>query len=109
GGAAAIFKVEEDGSRTLLDPIGDVSLEPGEWVAGNEAGGGGYGDPLARELGAVAADVREGYVSVQAAREQYGVVLDYDSAARSVRVDEEASALLRQEMSEDPDPKPTQS
>ena len=45
GGAAAIFKVDEDGSRTLLDPIGDVSLEPGERVAGNEAGGGGYGAP----------------------------------------------------------------
>jgi N-methylhydantoinase B len=109
GGAAAIFKVEEDGSRTLLDPIGDVSLEPGEWVAGNEAGGGGYGDPLARELGAVAADVREGYVSVKAAREQYGVVLEYDPVTRSVRVDESASALLRREMSGDRDPKAVQS
>ena len=48
--------------------------------------------------------MREGYVSVQAAREQYGVVLEYDSLARSVRVDEEASALLRREMSDDRDP-----
>jgi N-methylhydantoinase B len=104
GGAASIAKVEEDGSRTPLDPIGDVSLEPGEWVAGNEAGGGGYGDPLVRELEAVAADVQEGYVSVQAAREHYGVVLEFDPATRSVRVDEEASALLRREMSGDREP-----
>jgi N-methylhydantoinase B len=38
-------------------------------------GGGGYGDPLAREPFDVAEDVARGVVGVQAARELFGVVL----------------------------------
>jgi N-methylhydantoinase B len=38
--------------------------------------GGGYGDPLERELAMVARDVKYGLVSRQAAREVYGVVLN---------------------------------
>ena len=38
------------------------------------AGGGGWGDPLARDPTRVRADVIEEYVSVDAARDQYGVV-----------------------------------
>jgi len=38
------------------------------------AGGGGWGDPLARDLVRVRRDVVEEYVSVDAARDQYGVV-----------------------------------
>ncbi len=39
-------------------------------------GGGGYGDPLAREAEKCARDVREGSVSEGVARSVYGVVLD---------------------------------
>jgi N-methylhydantoinase B len=39
-------------------------------------GGGGHGSPLTRDLARVAADVREGYVSPERARDDYGVVLD---------------------------------
>jgi N-methylhydantoinase B len=39
-------------------------------------GGGGYGDPLARDADRVAADIRIATVSVDAARAIYGVVLD---------------------------------
>ena len=42
------------------------------------AGGGGFGDPLAREPELVAADVANDKVSVPAARERYGVVVDED-------------------------------
>ncbi|RIK46051.1 MAG: 5-oxoprolinase [Chloroflexi bacterium] len=40
-----------------------------------QAGGGGYGDPLERDPALVAHDVREGRVSPERAREDYGVVL----------------------------------
>ena len=53
--------------------------------------GGGYGDPLDRPLDMVLGDARSGYVSVPAARDQYGVVVD------SGRIDETATARLRQE------------
>src|SRR5690606_19725845 len=39
-------------------------------------GGGGYGDPRDRPAGLVAADVLDGLLSVEAARDDYGVVID---------------------------------
>jgi N-methylhydantoinase B len=39
-------------------------------------GGGGFGSPFKRDAVAVAHDVREGYVSREAAEKLYGVVLD---------------------------------
>jgi N-methylhydantoinase B len=55
------------------------------------AGGGGWGDPLARDPEKVAADVVEDYVSIDAAREQYGVVF----RAGTFDVDVEATARQR--------------
>jgi N-methylhydantoinase B len=55
------------------------------------AGGGGLGDPRARDAALVLADVRNGMVSVEAARETYGVALSDDLR----EVDEEATAALR--------------
>ena len=42
-------------------------------------GGGGYGDPLKRDPDLVAADAMDGYVSVQRARTDYGVIVDLDA------------------------------
>ena len=39
-------------------------------------GGGGYGDPLARDPDAVARDVREQKVTAEAARDVYGVIVE---------------------------------
>jgi N-methylhydantoinase B len=54
-------------------------------------GGGGYGNPLERTVEEVAEDVRQGYVSVKAAKELYGVVIDPETLA----VDRAASETLR--------------
>ena len=51
-------------------------------------GGGGWGDPLEREAHAVARDVASGAVTVETAREIYGVVVDgsdLDEAATECR------------------------
>ena len=58
------------------------------------AGGGGWGDPLEREMDRVRWDVIEGYVSVEAARHSYGVVFQQGT----VEVDVAASKRLRAEM-----------
>lgn len=42
-------------------------------------GGGGIGNPLLRDLDRVAADVAAGIVTVEAAVEQYGVVVSPDA------------------------------
>jgi N-methylhydantoinase B len=44
-------------------------------------GGGGYGDPLAREPEHVLRDVVEGFVSIAAAERDYGVMVRYGGAA----------------------------
>lgn len=65
-------------------------------------GGGGHGRPRERPVAAVLADVVEGYVSVAAAREVYGVEVRYvgdpDALVRlpaDYAVDEERTARLR--------------
>jgi N-methylhydantoinase B len=86
-GAKARFLVnDEDGN-----PYGLTQLSPGDRVVMDAAGGGGYGAPLERDPALVAADVAEGYVSRESAREDYGVVIDPETGA----VDEVATASLR--------------
>jgi len=51
-------------------------LEPGSIVELLTGGGGGFWNPLERDPERVVADVRDGYVSVDAAARDYGVVID---------------------------------
>ena len=98
GSAALVSRIDGEGRETPLEPIGDTTLEPGEWVRGCEAGGGGYGNPLTRPVEAVVADVREGWVSAAAAREEYGVALDIGRTSGEVDLDETATKALREEL-----------
>jgi N-methylhydantoinase B len=66
-------------------------LEAGEVLVNNTGGGGGYGDPLERDPERVAADVRNGFVSVEAAGREYGVVVD----PSTFEVDAAATVRLR--------------
>ena len=66
-----------------------VTLEPNDILRIHGAGGGGWGDPLARDPAAVLADVRRGRISEQAARDSYGVIL------RGDQLDPEATAASR--------------
>lgn len=54
-------------------------------------GGGGYGDPLKRPIEKVLKDVRNGFVSIEKAKEDYGVVID----PQTLVVDEEETAKRR--------------
>ncbi|MGE3822454.1 MAG: hydantoinase B/oxoprolinase family protein, partial [Isosphaeraceae bacterium] len=76
-----------EGARFLhKGPGGEVFIQ-------TAPGGGGMGDPLNREPGKVGIDVREGVVSVEAARGIYGVITDEEG-----NVDEAATAERRQEL-----------
>ena len=55
-------------------------MKTGEGFSNLSAGGGGYGDPLDREAERVVADVLDGYVSVEAAEQVYGVVVTADGS-----------------------------
>ena len=68
---ANVLAVRRSDGRTETFPNGKVSglkLAGGEAYVLQSGGGGGYGSPLERPAEQVAADVREGYVSLAAAR-----------------------------------------
>jgi N-methylhydantoinase B len=93
-GAANRFVVIRDG-RTVQpsDVPGKVSgfaLRRYDVVREETAGGGGHGDPLARDPARVAADVRQGYLSRGQAKARYGVVMRGKG-----RIDLEATATER--------------
>ena len=70
--------IQEDGKdRPFPTPgkVGGHPMQEGDIIVLQSAGGGGYGDPLTRDPEAVLEDVVEGYVSVEQAKESYGVIV----------------------------------
>ena len=62
-----------DGAMRAVRKATQHPIAAGELVRILTGGGGGYGPPAAREREAVVRDVKEGYVSAEAARRDYGV------------------------------------
>jgi N-methylhydantoinase B len=73
------------------NPYGLTQLKPGDTVTVDAPGGGGYGNPLERDPELVAGDVREGYVSIESAKKDYGVAIDPVTFA----IDEKETRKLR--------------
>src|SRR5262249_30555653 len=69
-------------------------VKPGAAYTLRSGGGGGFGKPTDRKLEDVENDVRQGYVSIAAAKAQYGVVIDQ----ATMKADREATAALRADM-----------
>jgi len=68
-----------------------AQLKKGDAYALRSGGGGGFGSPLERPAAMVQDDVRQGYVSLGAARDYYGVVLDPET----LDIDAQASEAAR--------------
>jgi len=83
-----------DGSEERWRKISNLPLAPNEVVSFQTGGGGGYGSPLERESEKVLLDVINGYVSLQKAREEYGVVINQDR----MKIDIKATKQLRNKM-----------
>ena len=90
GGAAAPLVLRTTTGRELHS-MGYHILEPDEEVIVEMPGGGGYGDPFERDPERVLRDVRDGRVSAERARSDYGVIVD----AERLGVDTAATAELR--------------
>ncbi len=73
-----------------IGKIDVLKLQPGETVRIVSPGGGGFGDPLARDGEMVRQDVANGFVTVAEAAERYGVVI------RDGTVDAEETRRTRQ-------------
>jgi N-methylhydantoinase B len=100
GRASRPFEVVIDpgGPRErVVDALADGEpVRAGEVIRIRTTGGGGWGDPLDRDVAAVVADVRDGKVSVAGARDDYGVVINEDAAEPAA--DRAATAELRRQM-----------
>lgn len=89
--------VEREGRAFEFDTPGKVTGHPivrGDTVVMRSSGGGGYGDPLKRDPMRVAEDVVRQVVSIDAARNWYGVVLDPGG-----KPDDAATIALRAKLS----------
>ena len=80
------------GARYNTGKFSGLVLKAGDAVRFVIGGGGGWGDPLARDPAKVQVDVRNELVSEEFARLGYGVVLTSD------QIDQDATAALRAEL-----------
>jgi N-methylhydantoinase B len=88
---------------TILNPDSDspvdigkidiLEMDAGDVLRLGTQGGGGYGDPLERPAATVWEDVLDEYVSIETARERYGVIGTLESG-----LDAAATETLRREM-----------
>src|SRR6185503_16527190 len=73
---------------SLPGKVSGFPMERDDVLLMESSGGGGFGDPLDRELAAITADVAEGYVTRDAAERVYGIVwsgADVDAVATARR------------------------
>lgn len=79
--------------ETRLNKSDDTMVSAGDKVVLDTTGGAGYGDPLERDPALVASDVLNEYVSIDDARNLYGVVIN-----NSGEVDRDTTARLREDL-----------
>lgn len=87
-----VLNPETEHEKHLPSKIPDRRTKAGDTVRTVSPCGGGYGDPLERDPQRVLDDVLDGFVSMNNAREQYGVVLSNGT------IDMGATEGLRREM-----------
>lgn len=71
-GVSARLTVERDGAIIELGATSTFALQTGDLVEISLPGGGGWGDPAARDRAAVRRDLEDGLISATAARDIYG-------------------------------------
>jgi N-methylhydantoinase B len=92
-GAPNVVRIHHGNSTTIPEHLSkdqDIRITAGDRVEVMTPGGGGYGDPLARDPALVARDVRRGYFTTDEAKQHWGVVLAADGTP-----DLAATAALR--------------
>jgi N-methylhydantoinase B len=97
GRAGQPFRADIEG-RAMEGLVDDHPVREGEVIRIRTTGGGGWGDPLNRPPDKVAADVRDGKVSAERAREDYGVVLRPGETGADPEPDLDATTELRARM-----------
>lgn len=89
----------DEGDETVYPGMSDtVVVEPGQVVRVVTTGGGGWGDPLAREVESVVYDLQCGIITEESARNDYGVAVSLNG--RKWTHDPARTVALRRTLSE---------
>jgi N-methylhydantoinase B len=83
------------GDTKVETAVSGYPLDTGDRLDYKFGGGGGWGDPLLRDPQAVLDDVWDEYVSIEAARRDYGVVVTGSLEDMTIALDEAATAAER--------------
>jgi N-methylhydantoinase B len=94
-GRACHYTRNPDGDATAYPSKLSIELRPGEVFSVQMGGGGGFGPPWERDPARVLEDVVDEKISVNRAREAYGVVIDTRSWVVDVQATEAARQVLR--------------
>ncbi|KZY05030.1 MAG: caprolactamase subunit beta [Cognatishimia activa] len=86
------LEITRNGKTEVITDNVIETINPGERAANINPGGGGFGPAFERSPAHVVEDVRNGLVSIEAARIEYGVVF---ADAESLQIDEAETARLR--------------
>jgi N-methylhydantoinase B len=73
GKSGKITVIKKSGAKEIIHKSKGYPLEPGDEIIVETGGGGGYGLPSERPRELVERDLRRGYVSVDAAEQEYGI------------------------------------
>jgi N-methylhydantoinase B len=93
GKGACVVNPGTTDEKRLPSRFGDYRLSRNDVLRVERPGGGGLGDPRRRPVDKVIEDVRQGYVSLERARTDYGVALRI--VGEAVELDEAESSNLR--------------
>lgn len=98
GGAGSTARAamrKGDGSVVELPPCHGITLAAGEKIISHSASGGGYGLPTERDPSKVIHDLAEGWISLERARDVYGVVVSGSREADNLALDAAATEAVR--------------
>jgi len=76
GGRLARTVINPGPGERVVHGKESADFAPGDVISFEQSGAGGYGPPFERDPARVLEDVLEGYVSIEHARREYGVVID---------------------------------
>ena len=99
GGGSDCWIISPEGQKQALPSKVTTQVEPGTRIVLRTAGGGGFGDPLERDPQKVQNDVEEDLISVDRAKDEYGVVIN----TATNKIDNETTALLRKQFTSEVD------
>jgi N-methylhydantoinase B/oxoprolinase/acetone carboxylase alpha subunit len=93
--------IHADGTETPIDRAGGEIAHDGDVLYFRAPGGGGYGDPLERDLDYLQHDIDIGLVSRESARRDYGALIDEATASIDRGATEDNRARLKAEWKRD--------